>query len=308
MNPITIPQIRILDAVDKENNFSRAAALLGISQPAVSIQLRELQKRYGITIYYRRGKKIMLSELGMDLVKTGRKVLGLLDEMDNRIKEAAELFSGKIHIGLSCHYFVKQLLPRFIEEYPGVRVKATIGNSARLKEDVLACRMDVAEITDTEPVPHLFNLKFSEQRILMFVSRSHPWAKRSQIDIRHLDKEKMVALHTESMTRRIFNQKLDKKGIKPNIVLELDNWETMKETVAAGIGFGIALEDEFGPDNRLVKIDLKGARFTAGQYFVCQPEYRELNIISAFLDMAEKESEKYRILKQIEDKDQGEDK
>lgn len=300
MEQITISQIRILDAVAKENNFSKAAALLGISQPAVSIQLRDLQKRYGINIYYRRGKKIMLSELGMELVTTGRKVLGLLNEMDNRVRETAHLFSGKLHIGLSCHYFVKRLLPKFLEEYPGISVKASIGHSTKLKEEVKACRMDIAEVTAIEPDPMLFNLKFSEQQILLFVSRSHAWANRSQIDISSLDEKKMVALHTESMTRQIFNKELDERGIKPNIVLELDNWETMKETVAAGIGFGIALEDEFGPDERLVKIALTGARFTAGQYFICQPEYRELKVIAAFLEIAAKESENNRILKQIE--------
>ena len=140
MENITIPQIRILDAVAKENNFSRAAVLLGISQPAVSIQLRGLQKQYGINIYYRRGRKIMLSDLGLALVKTGRKVLGLLDEMDTQVREAAQLNTGKIHVGLSCHYFVKRLLPRFIGAYPGVSVKASIGHSARLKEEVTACR------------------------------------------------------------------------------------------------------------------------------------------------------------------------
>ena len=99
------------------------------------------------------------------------------------------------------------------------------------------------------------------------------------------------------MTRRIFDRNLDGKGIKPDIVLELDNWETMKETVAAGVGFGIALEDEFGSDDRLVKIPILGALFNANQYFVCLPEYRDLNVISAFLDIAGKEGEKNRILR-----------
>lgn len=299
MDQITIPQIRILDAVAKEENFSRAAALLGISQPAVSVQLRDLQKRYGVKIYYRRGKKILLSDLGMDLVKTGRKVLGLTAEMDTCLREASALVSGKIHIGLSCHYFVKELLARFMGEYPGVRVKASIGHSASLLEEVIACRMDIAEITALEPDPRLFSLKYSEQAILMFVSKTHPWADKSRINIRRLDGEKMVALHGKSMTRQIFDRKLARAGVRPDVALELDNWETMKEVVAAGIGFGIALEDEFGPDDRLKKIALKGDDFKAFQYFVCQPEYRELKLISAFLDIAAKESEKLRILKQI---------
>ncbi len=101
------------------------------------------------------------------------------------------------------------------------------------------------------------------------------------------------------MTRQIFNTRLEEKSIRPRIMLELDNWDAMKEVVAAGVGFGIALEDEFGPDSRLEKIRLTGADLKAHQYFVCQPEYRELKVISAFLDIAEKEKEKYQILKQI---------
>ena len=107
MEQISIQQIRVLDAVAREKNFSRAARRLGISQPAVSLQLRDLQKRYGVKLYTRKGKGIHLSDLGMALVTTGRKVLGLLSEMNNTLKDSADLVSRRVHIGLSCHYFVK---------------------------------------------------------------------------------------------------------------------------------------------------------------------------------------------------------
>ncbi|WDP92689.1 MAG: LysR family transcriptional regulator [Desulfobacter sp.] len=299
MDHISIAQIKILDAVDREKNFSRAAQYLGISQPAVSLQLRELQKRYGVGIYFRRGKQIHLSELGVELVKTGRKVLGLLAEMDASLKEAGDLLTGRIHIGLSCHYFVKGLIAEFMGCYPGVRVKASIGHSESLMAEVLDCRMDVAEVTALQPDPRLHHFKYSEQEILLFIASTHPWAAKGKMDIRALHGERMVALHSPSMTRQIFNRRLDEENICPKIMLELDNWDAMKEVVAAGVGFGIALEDEFGPDPRLAKIRLTGADLTAGQYFVCQPEYRELAVISAFLDIAEKEKEKNRIFKQL---------
>ena len=303
MNHITIPQIKILDAVDKEKNFSKAAKLLGVSQPAVSLQLRELQKKYQIKIYYRRGKEIRLSELGLDLLKTGRKVLGLLNEMDATLKNAGDLLIGKLNIGLSCHYFVKDLLAKFMEKYPGVKAKASIGHSSTLMDAVGDCRLDIAEITGLEPDPRFHSIKYSEQQILLFVSKKHPWANKKKIHIESLHGQKMVALHNQSMTRQIFDQKLSQFHVEPDIALELNNWDTMKETVAAGIGFGIALEDEFGPDDRLVKIALNGSDFTAFQYFVCLPEYRDLRIISAFLDVAAVESEKHRILKKISEKE-----
>lgn len=300
MNPITIPQIRILDAVAKEENFSRAAQSLGISQPAVSVQLRDLQKRHGVRIYHRRGKRICLSPLGQELLKTGRKVLGLLHEMDTRLQDARNLLAGKLNIGLSCHYFVRGLLARFMAQYPGIRVTASIGHSTHLLDQVLDCRMDLAEITAREVDPRLHHQKYSDQRILLFVSHAHPWAERKQIHMKELHNEKMVALHQRSMTRQIFDQVLEGADIRPDIVLELDNWSTMEELVAAGIGFGIALEDEFGPEERLArekltKIRIQGGDFTAGQYFVCQPEYRDLSAVKAFLDIAEQERQHHRI-------------
>ena len=225
--------------------------------------------------------------------------MGLLEEMDTCLKEASELLSGKVHIGLSCHYFVKGIIAKFMGQYPGVRVKASIGHSKSLMEAVLDCRLDVAEVTALEPDPRLHSLKYSRQEILAFVSTDHPWADKQAVDIHALHGEKMVALHTPSMTRQIFNRHLEERDIRPRIMLELDNWDAMKEVVTAGIGFGIALEDELGPDDHLKRIRITGADLRACQYFVCQPEYRALKVISAFLDIAEKEREKYHILKQI---------
>ncbi len=297
MEQISIQQIRVLDAVAREKNFSRAAQRLGISQPAVSLQLRELQKRHGVKLYTRRGKEIHLSDLGMDLVTTGRKVLGLLSEMNNTLKESAGLLSGRIHIGLSCHYFVKGLLARYMTQYPGIKVRASIGHSAYLLEEVAACRMDIAEVTALSPVSGLHCFDYSRQQIILFVATHHPWAERKRLSIHELHGEKMVALDNESMTRKIFNTLLEKHQVEPNIVLELDNWETMKEVVAAGIGFGIAQEDEFGPDPHLVKIPLEDAACSAVQYFVCLPEYKDLKAIAAFLDIAQKEKELRRLTK-----------
>ncbi len=303
MEHITISQIKILDAVAKNKNFSKAAEYLGISQPAVSLQLRELQKRYGVLIFYRKGREVRLSDLGQELLSTGRKILGLLSEMDACLKGSRDLMSGNIHIGLSCHYFVKGLLASFMARYPEIHVKATIGHSSSLVEEVLACRMDIAEITALRPDPRLHHLKYSEQEIFLFVSKDHPWAFRKQIHIKKLHNEKMVALHTKSMTRQVFDEKLSPFGIRPDIALELDSWETMKDSVIAGIGFGIALEDEFGPDDRMVKIALKGADFKAFQYIVCLPEYQDLKLISAFLDVAHNESIKNRLFKQSQNEE-----
>jgi LysR family transcriptional regulator, low CO2-responsive transcriptional regulator len=67
--------------------------------------------------------------------------------------------------------------------------------------------------------------------------------------------------------------------------MELDSWETVKEAVAAGIGFGIALEDEFSSDERFHAVPLKGIDLSVRQYFVCLPEFKQLRTVQTFLDL-----------------------
>lgn len=281
-----LSQLRILDAVERERSFSRAARRLEISQPAVSQQMRKLQSDYGVKLFWRWGKSLEFSEIGRELVARARKILCLLEDMEAELKSAGELRSGNLAVGLSCHYFVMEILAGFMKAYPDIQVKARIGDSLDLLEDVLACRLDIAEVTGDAPDPRFHNFLYGRQQIILFIPKTHPWAAETSISVEQLHGRRMVSWHASSMTRRIFMSRLADLGIKPNIVLEIDSWETMRQAVIAGIGFGVVLEDEYTPDDRLVKIPLTGADLTAFQYFVCLPEFRELKAHRAFFEMA----------------------
>lgn len=282
---IRISQLKALDALAKERSFSRAAETLGVSQPAISIQLRNLQQNQRLKLYVRRGKTVEFTDFGQDLVLKARKILSLLKDMENSVQAATELLSGRLAIGLSCHYLVMELLAAFMEQYPGVQVDATIKDSTTLVEEVLACKLDIALVTATQPDPRLHNTLYGRQQIVLFVSVHHPWATQKSISIKDLDHQKMVARHSSSMTRTIFERCIKQKQIKPRIALELDSWASLREAVAAGIGFGIALEDELSADDRLVPLAVDSAGFVAYQYFVCLPEYLNLRPVNAFLDL-----------------------
>jgi DNA-binding transcriptional LysR family regulator len=211
--------------------------------------------------------------------------LGLIDDFQDTLSSAGELRNGRLTIGLSCHYLVMELLAVFMERYPGIQVKAKIGDSVNLVEDVIACRLDLAEITGVAPDHRLVNLTYSDQSIVLFVSGDHPWARRPFIEAAELNGRQMVARHAGSMTRQIFQQQLNRRDIHPQVVMELDSWEAMKEAVAAGIGFGIALEDEFIHDPRLTGIRITDLDLSARQFVVCLPEFEHLRPIQAFFDV-----------------------
>jgi DNA-binding transcriptional LysR family regulator len=282
---MNINQLKSLDALAHHGSYSKAAQALGITQPAVSIQLRKLQERYGVKLFWRWGREVEFSELGQEVVLKARKVLGLLSDLDNSLCAASQLKTGRLEIGLSCHYFVMDMLAVFMTRYPAVNVRAQIGDSQTLIDAVLSCQLDLAEITGTEPVAGLSNITYSDQHIVLFVSHNHRWADLQHIHVDQLAGEPMVARHQSSMTRTIFQTQLKTLNIAPRIILELDAWETMKEAVAAGIGFGIALEDEFTQDNRLVGIRVDGVDLAAKQYFVCLPEFEQMRTVRAFMQL-----------------------
>jgi DNA-binding transcriptional LysR family regulator len=282
---ININQLQALDALERERHFSRAAEAIGISQPAVSAQLKKLQQCYEARLIYRRGRQVEFSKLGIELALKARKIVSLLNDFESSLQAAADLRSGHLDIGLSCHHFVMDLLAVYMERYPGIQLKAEIGDSKPLLKKVLAGRVDIAGITGTISDPRLYHYKYSDQNIVLFVAKDHPWAEQDTLSIAELEGEPMVARTRQSMTRQIFSDALQAFAIRPDIVLELDTWETMKEAVASGIGFGIALEDEFGRDDRLAMLTIADAELTASQYFICLEEYRNLGTVQAFLGL-----------------------
>jgi aminoethylphosphonate catabolism LysR family transcriptional regulator len=282
---VNLNQLKALDALEQSGSFSGAARRLGLTQPAVSIQLRKLQAYYGVKLFWRCGRRLEFSALGKALVLKARKILGLIDDFQETLSSAGALRTGCLDIGLSCHYLVMDLLAVFMERYPGIQVKAKIGDSATLVEDVIACRLDLAGVTDMVPDDRLTNLAYSDQAIVLFVARNHPWVGLPGISAELLNDQPMVARHHTSMTRQIFEQRLQGQCVHPRVVMELDSWEAMKEAVAAGIGFGIALEDEFIHDDRLTGIRINGLDLWARQYVVCLPEFEDLRPIQAFLEV-----------------------
>ncbi len=271
--------------MEQTGSFTGAAHQLGLTQPAVSIPLRKLQAQHGIKLFWRCGRHLEFSPLGKELVLKARKILGLIEDFQVTLDAAGELRSGHLHIGLICHYLVMDLLAVFMERYPGIKVKAKIGDSANLVEDVVACRLDLAEITGSTPDERLVSLAYGDQAIVLFVSEQNPWARRPQIDAAELNGQNMVARHATSMTRQIFERRLKHRGIRPLVLLALDSWEAMKEAVAAGVGFGIALKDEFSHDPRVVGIRVADLDLAASQYVVCLPEFENLRPVKAFFEL-----------------------
>jgi DNA-binding transcriptional LysR family regulator len=295
---MNISQLKALDATARAGSFTGAAEQLGITQPAVSRQLRELETLYQVKLFFRHGKQLKLTPLARELVRKARTCLAFIAEMEQSLLAEGGLQAGRFSIGLNCHHLVMELLATFMDRYPAVSVTSHIGDSEKLKEKVLDCQLDIAVITAMEQDPRLEYDLYSSQKIVAVVSKNHSWAALSAIDVGRMTESPMIARPASSGTRCVFDRQLAELQVRPRIALELDSFDAMLEATAANIGFSIVLEDEFKGDDRLCCIPFSGVRMIANQYLVYLPAYRDLNAVGFFLKLA---AEK-KIIKQFTQK------
>lgn len=280
-------RLKAFHAVTSEGSFTKAARLLGVSQPAVSFQVKALEEAYGVTLFDRRGRRVVPTELGSTLLGLTRRLFSVEEEVREVLAAAQELKHGRLRLGADGPYHVTRLLAAFSRRYPGLSVSLAIGNSDEVLQHLVDYRTDVAVLARLEDDPRLHAISLGRHRLVVFVRRSHPWARRNSVRLQDLEGQRMVLREVGSVTRRVFEEGLDKAGVTPRVVMEIESREAVREVVAAGLGIGVVSEAEFGGDRRLKALPVSDVRLENSEYVVCLKDRRKLRVVSAFLDIVE---------------------
>lgn len=278
-------QLRAFHAVASEGGFTRAAEALHVTQPTLSGQVKALEDAYGVRLFDRRGRRVELTELGRTLLEVTRRLFSLETEADQLLAAARGLRRGHLRIGADGPYSIIPIVGAFNRRYPGLTLSLVMGNSDRVLQDLFDHRTDVAVVANLHPDPGLFALPFQRDRLVVFVDRKHPWARRRTIRLADLAGQRCVLREVGSTTRRIFETALARAGVALGEVMEIGTREAVREAVAAGLGIGVVARAEFGQDTRLRALQVADADLESVEYVVCLTERRELRIVRAFLDV-----------------------
>jgi len=280
-------QLRAFHAVATEGSFTKAARSLGVSQPAVTIQVKALEESYGVGLIDRRGHRLTLTDLGDRLLEVTRRIFDLEEEVEALLSTARELRSGQLHVAADGPYFVMELLATFIARYPEVRVSVSMGNSDEVLQALIDYRADVAVLARIDDDRRFHALPIGHQPLVVLVWRAHPWAGREAIRLTELDGEAMVLREPGSVTRRIFDGALAVAGVRPRVVLEIGSREALREAVAAGLGAGVVSRAELGADDRLVALAVEDAELVSREDVVCLKERHNRRTVRAFFKLAD---------------------
>jgi len=238
----TVHQLTVFRAVAQHLSYTRVAQELYLSQPAVTQHIRALELMLGLKLFARKGRGIVLTPAGQELLRHVEQLLVLLTETKSVVDEIHTLKRGSVVVGASTSagtYVVPSLLGAFHTHYPGVRITLSIANRRTIEERLLTHQVDLVVMSLVEQRDRVVMELLMPYELVMIAPPSHRLAKRSALTLLDLQEEIYLLREQESGTRLDLEQHFVRVGLPLRTGLELGSIEAIKEGVAAGLGIAV---------------------------------------------------------------------
>ena len=234
-------QLRIFYMVARHGSFSRAADALEISQPAVSIQVQELEKSLGMTLLHRRARQLHLTEVGETVYGYAHRIFSISLEMEEAIRDTQGLKTGHLTLGASTtpgEYILPVAIGRFRRQFPGVQVELKISNTRSIVSQILGRDLDLGMIGSRpdDPDDSLELSTYVTDEIVLVTGPAHPLAKARRLRLADVIEEGLVVREEGSATRGTAEECLAQVGVRPKIAIELGSNQAVKLAAEAGVG------------------------------------------------------------------------
>ncbi len=239
--PLTLKQLRIFETVAEESSYTRAAKRLFLTQPAISMQIKQLEDEIGLPVFDRVGKAIQLTDAGRELLHHARTIKNQLEEAQQCLEELRGIKRGRLNLTMAstANYFTPRLLAGFCQEYPDIQVSLHVANRVGLLEALENNTTDMV-IMGKQPANMPLAAKvFLENPLVVIAPPDHPLAGRCAIPLSELTKEAFIIREVGSGTRAAVERFLATHDLERPQSLEMNSSEAIKQAVQAGLGLGV---------------------------------------------------------------------
>lgn len=286
---VTIRMLRVFEAVAAHLSFTRAAKLLHLSQPAVSMQIKQLEEVVGLPLFEHLGKKVYLTEAGREVYHYARGIGQLLGDMEEAVTALRGGARGKLDIAVAstANYFGTHLLAVFSRRHGEFTYRLSVTNRQALLQQLQSNEVDLAIMGRPPAELELVAEPFMENPLVVIAAPDHPLIGNGLIELKRLAQETFVVREQGSGTRIAMERFFEQTGIAPHSRVELSSNEAIKQAVQAGLGLGVVsihtleLELETG---RLKVLEAEGFPIMRHWYVVFRKGKRLSPIAGAFKD------------------------
>ncbi|HVR49987.1 MAG TPA: LysR substrate-binding domain-containing protein [Pseudorhodoferax sp.] len=279
-------QIRAFLAVAQHRSFSAAARTLGLSQPTLTAQVQQLERRHAVQLFLRRGHGVELTDVGQRLLPLARQLGALEVEAYNLLHDNGQLHAGHLKLGAVGPFHVIEMVDAYRRRHPRIELSIRMGNSTSVFRDLQEYTVDLAVLARFHEPPGFTAMPYARHAIVLCVHEDHAFARRGQIAIAELEGMALLQRESGSSTRRALEAALQQAGVRTRVAMEIGSREALREAAIRGMGIGTVSEAEFIAHARLRMVRIAGDPAFTETCLYCLDERRESPLLRSFIDIA----------------------
>jgi LysR family transcriptional regulator, low CO2-responsive transcriptional regulator len=282
LNQATLHQLKVFEAAARHGSFTRAAEELFLTQPTVSMQIKQLTKSVGLPLFEQVGKRLYLTEAGRELFATCCQIFETIAQFEMKVADLKGVKQGQLRLAVitTAKYFIPRLLGQFCQLYPGIDISLQVTNHEGIL-DRMTRNMDDLYIMSQIPDHLDVNFQpFLENPLVVLAPINHPLVGEKNVSIQRLADEPFIMREPGSGTRRAVQKLLDEHGISVKVKLELGSNEAIKQAIAGGLGISVLSRHTLLPDaGDLAILDVEHFPIKRNWYMV-YPNGKQLSIVA----------------------------
>lgn len=284
MLPFTLQQLRILKAIAIEKNLTKAAEILYLSQPALTKQIKTLEKNLNILLLNRERNKISLTESGEMLLEYSERILALCEESCRVLIDLKSGDRGNLRVGASQTigtYLMPPVLALFVQNYPQISLKVQVSSTRIIAKSILNQEVDIAVVggeISSDLKKKLTIRSFLSDELRLIISKSHPFSKKKKINKEDLYCLDFITLNSNSTIKKFIDNRLTQNQIETKqlkTILQLNSIEGIKTAVSLGLGVAFvsssAIEKELKL-NTIETLKIKNIKINRKLLIISNPE------------------------------------
>jgi len=285
----TLHQLKVFKQVALLLNYTKAGDVLGLTQPAVSIQIKQLESNLDISLFEKIGKTLYLTPAGKELQRFSDDIFSRFENMDMTLSALKGELQGDFYLSAvtSAKYFTPHLLGAFHKKYPKVNFHLDIVNREQIIQRLQDNRDDLVIMGLLPEMMPLTRYPFVDNPITLIASPEHPLADKKNIALTELSDHAFIHREKGSGTRKLLEEFLKGKGVNLQVNMTLGNSETIKQAVMADLGISAASRHSVSLElatNALVELDVVDFPLVRSWYIVHHESKHLSPIASAFID------------------------
>ncbi len=279
----TLHQLKVFETAARHQSFTRAAEELFLTQPTVSIQMKQLAQTVGLPLFEKLGKQLFLTEAGQELLATCHDIFERLEQYEMLVADLQGMAKGKLKLAAvtTTKYFVPRLLGPFFHQYPGIDVSLKVTNHQQI-EDRMANNLDDLYILSQPPEQiNLHVQPFLDNPLVVFAPADHELVGKKGLSIQCLNDQPFVSRELGSGTRKAVHELFSKHKISVKTRLELSSNEAIKQAVAGGLGLSVLSQHTLQnrEDSELSILDVEHFPIQR-QWYVCYFSGKQLSVVA----------------------------